>query len=152
MNEHKDFLLEAIQESKKSIKLGGFPVGAVIVKNNKIISRGISNGKKLKDPTSHAEISAIRKACKKLKTRNLKDCVLYSSCEPCMMCFFASNWAFIPEIIYACSKEKTPKNYFETSVNIKDIKNKNNLKQRVVRFKTLEKEAKLIIDNWEKNL
>ena len=69
-----------------------------------------------------------------------------------MMCFFASNWAFIPEIIYACSKEKTPKNYFETSVNIKDIKNKNNLKQRVVRFKTLEKEAKLIIDNWEKNL
>jgi guanine deaminase len=152
MKEHKDFLLEAIKESEKSVKVGGFPVGAVVVKNNKIISRGISNGKKLKDPTSHAETSAIRKACKKLNTRNLKDCTLYSSCEPCMMCFFASNWSFIPEIIYACSKEKTPKNYFETSVNIKSIKNKNNLKQKIVHLKLLETQAKLIIDNWEKNI
>lgn len=152
MKEHEKFLLEAIKESEKSIRLGGFPVGAIITLNGKIISRGISNGKKLKDPTSHAEISAIRKACKKLGTRNLSKCILYSSCEPCMMCFFASNWAFLPSIIYACSKSQTPKNYFETNIQIKDIKNKNNLKQEILHLKKLEKEAKLIIDNWEKKL
>lgn len=152
MKNHEYFLKEAIKESKHSIKIGGYPVGAVIVKEGKIISRGVSNGKNLNDATCHAEIDAIRKAGKKLKTKKLKGCTLYTSLETCMMCFFASNWAYIPEIIYACKKQKAPKNYFETSLNVKDVKSKNYRKQKIVYLKKLEKEAKLVIDNWEKNL
>ena len=152
MKTHEFFLKEAIKESKRSIKAGGYPVGAVIVKDGKIIARGISNGNKINDPTSHAEIDAIRKAGKKIKTKKLKGCTLYTSLETCLMCFFASSWAYIPEIVYACRKEKTPKNYFETSLNVEDVESKNYKKQKIIHLKKLEKEAKLIIDNWEKEL
>jgi len=153
MNDHEYFLKEAIKESQRSIKIGGYPVGAIIVKDGKIISRGVSNGKKLHDATSHAEVDAIRKAGKKLKNKFLKDCIMYTSCETCMMCYFASNWARIPEIVYACSKEKAPWHYYETSLMVKDIKGKTYKKknsQKIVHMKKLEAEAKLIIDNWEK--
>ena len=155
MINHKYFLKEAIKESKRSIKIGGYPVGAIIVKDGKIIARGVSNGKKLNDPTSHAEVDAIRKACKKTKNKFLKKCTLYTSCETCMMCYFASNWARIPEIVYACRKIKAPWHYYETSLLIKNIKGKTyrkNKAQKIVHMKNLEAEAKLIIDNWEKNI
>lgn len=95
------FLQQAIEKSKESVALGGFPVGVVIVRNGEILTSGMSNGKQLNDPTNHAEIAAMREACKKLQTRDLKDVVLYSSLEPCLMCFAASTWASIPRMVYA---------------------------------------------------
>lgn len=155
MKNHEYFLKEAINESARSVKMGGYPVGSIIVKDGKIIARGISNGKNLTDPTSHAEIDAIRKAGKKLKSKFLKDCTLYTSCETCMMCYFASNWARIPEIFYACSKAVAPMHYYETSLSVKNIKSKTYYKknpQKIIHFKNLELKAKSIIDKYEKSL
>ena len=151
MNIHENFLREAIKESERSIRSGGYPVGAIMVKNGKIIARGVSNSKKLHDATSHAEIDAIRKASKKIKNKFLKNCTLYTSLETCLMCFYASNWARIPKIVYACRKTMAPKNYYNTSLKVVDVRNKNYRKQKIVHLKKLEGEAKLIIDNYEKS-
>ncbi len=148
----RKFLNQAILEARKSVMLGGFPVGVVIVKNNKIIARGVSNGKKLNDPTSHAETEAIRKACGKIKSRNLKDTVLYSSSEPCMMCFHACHWAFIPKIVYGLSKNKHPKIFFEGKSKIQNI-NKNLYKPiNIQHIKDAEKAVLDIINLWKKKI
>jgi len=90
----KDFMHIAINVAKRA----DFPYGAIIVKNGKIIAKAGTASKKNIDPTSHAEISAIRKACKKLKSKELKGCIIYSTCEPCPMCFTAIWWAKVDRI------------------------------------------------------
>lgn len=84
----------------------GGPFGAVILdKNGNVVS--VANNQVLlhKDPTAHAEVQAIRQACKKLDTHDLSDCVLYTSCEPCPMCLSAIIWANIKEVYYGCTKK-----------------------------------------------
>lgn len=85
------YIKRAIKEVQTSVGAGGYPCGAVIVKNHEIILVGISNGKNLFDATLHAEIDAIRKASHKLQSRSLKDCTLYTSMEPCVMFFSAEK-------------------------------------------------------------
>ena len=97
------FMKMAIEEAKK----GDFPFGAVIIKDNKIISRAHNTLVKL-DPTAHAEINAIRKACKKLKTRNLSGCHLFVIAEPCPMCFIISARVGISKIVYGLELEGIP--------------------------------------------
>lgn len=94
----------AIKEARK----GDFPFGAVIVKNDKIISKSHNTLKKL-DPTAHAEVNAIRKACKNLKTRNLSGCYLFLVAEPCPMCFIISLRVGISKIIYGLDLEDIPR-------------------------------------------
>ncbi len=99
------FMLEAIRLSEENfIKNEGGPFGAVIVRNNKIIAKGINRVISQYDPTAHAEIIAIRNACKKLKRIWLDDCEIYTSCEPCPMCMSAIYWARIKKIYYANSR------------------------------------------------
>lgn len=86
-----EFLRLALDQARESVKQGGFPAGAVVVKDGRIISKGISLGFLLNDPTSHAETAAIRKACKILKTSNLEGATLYESLACCVMCFFCSK-------------------------------------------------------------
>ena len=81
------------------------PFGAVIVKNDKIISKAHNTVVNSNDPTAHAEINAIRLACQKLKTHDLSGCKIYTSCEPCPMCLSAIIWANIKDIYYANTKE-----------------------------------------------
>ena len=84
----------------------GGPFGAVIVdKSGNIISNGNNKVLKNNDPTAHAEIVAIREACKKLNTYDLSEYILYTSCEPCPMCLSAIIWANIKEVYYGCTKE-----------------------------------------------
>ena len=146
------FLQQAIEKSEESIALGGFPVGVVIVRNGEILTSGISNGKQLNDPTSHAEITAMREACKKLQTRDLKDVVLYSSLEPCLMCFAASTWASIPRVVYACSRKRVSKQHYEGEHDITTINKSARRPMQRVQFSELEDEALKVIENWEKNL
>jgi len=100
----KSFLLRAVEVASKGIDTGGGPFGAVISRDGKIISeannRVVLNG----DPTAHAEILAIRQASSLLKTYDLGDCTLYSSCEPCPMCMGAIYWAGIKKVVYACDR------------------------------------------------
>lgn len=146
----EDFLQQAIELSKKSVEQGGFPVGAIIVKDGVVISQGFSNGKNNKDATSHAEIEAIRNASQKLDTRDLFGCEIYSSMEPCLMCFSASYWAKIKKIVYAVGKDKLSKQHYEGLYSLEEINSKNNRKIEIVHTKELEAEALSIIKEWEK--
>jgi len=96
----REFMREAIRLANESVKNGGGPFGAVIVKDNEIIA-GSSNSVTIdNDPTAHAEVNTIRQACKKLGTFDLSGCVIYTSCEPCPMCLGAIYWAKIDRIYY----------------------------------------------------
>lgn len=96
---------KAIAISKKSVENGGGPFGAVIVKDGVVVASSNNQVTKNNDPTAHAEVMAIRKACKKLNTFDLSGCVLYASCEPCPMCLSAMYWAHIDRYFYANQKE-----------------------------------------------
>ena len=102
-----DFMRIAKENAENGLRANeGGPFGAVIVdKNNNIISNG--NNKVLinNDPTAHAEIIAIREACKKLHTYDLSNYIIYTSCEPCPMCLSAIIWSNIKEIYYGCTKK-----------------------------------------------
>lgn len=95
---------EAQKNETKEFKNGG-PFGAVIIKNNKIIAKANNTVLKSKDPTAHAEINVIRKACKKLRTHDLSDCILYTNCEPCPMCYAAIIWANIKQVYYGNTRD-----------------------------------------------
>lgn len=151
-NQDNYFIAKAIAVSKKSISIGGYPVGAVIVRDGKIVAQGLSNGKNNLDATMHAEIDAIRKASKKLHRRNLDDIVLYSSLEPCEMCFFASFWAYIPRIVYACERKRVKKIYYMGDHNLAVFNKKNRRKIDLVHLKQFSNSAFKIIDDWEKSL
>ena len=105
-NEDKKFLREAIKLAKEGMEsnIGG-PFGAVVVKNGEIVGRGSNNVSSSNDPTAHAEVTAIRDACKNLKSFQLDDCTLYTSCEPCPMCFGAIYWARPTRVVYAATAE-----------------------------------------------
>ena len=102
----RKYISLAIDQARKSVQNGGFPAGAVIVKDGKVISEGISVGDNLHDPTAHAETAAIREACRKLKTTNLEGATMYESLECCTMCFSVAYWSGISRIVYA--SKKTP--------------------------------------------
>jgi guanine deaminase len=100
------FIKEAISLAEKNAKSdGGGPFGAIIVKDGKIIASASNTVTVDFDPTAHAEVNVIRKACKCLDTFDLSGCVLYTSCEPCPMCLSASYWAHIDKIIYSADRE-----------------------------------------------
>lgn len=94
------FMEKAINEAKKALKRGEVPVGAIIVRNGEIIGRGYNLKETHKDPTSHAEIIAIRKAVKKIGDWRLYDSIIYVTLEPCLMCFGAILNSRIRKIVY----------------------------------------------------
>ena len=99
------FMREAIRLANESVEHGGGPFGAVVVKEGTVVS-GSSNSVTLdNDPTAHAEVNAIRQACRQLGTFDLSGCVIYTSCEPCPMCLGAIYWAHIDRIYYANTRK-----------------------------------------------
>lgn len=98
------FMRMAIKEAKKGIESHhGGPFGAVIVKDGKVVGKGHNQVLKNNDPTCHGEIMAIHKACKNLKTFDLSGCELYTTGEPCPMCYAAILWANIDKVYYGCT-------------------------------------------------
>ena len=105
---HKQYMKLAFDEAFKGIRgHKGGPFGAVIVSSGKIIGKGCNMVTSTNDPTAHAEVTAIRNACKNLKRFHLEDAVLYTSCEPCPMCLSAIYWAQIKTVYYCSSKFDT---------------------------------------------
>jgi tRNA(Arg) A34 adenosine deaminase TadA len=106
MKEKEGFMREAIRLSIENMRAGnGGPFGAVIVKDGKIIARGFNQVTSSNDPTAHAEVVAIREACKVLNSFQLDDCEIYTSCEPCPMCLGAIYWARPSKMYYANTKK-----------------------------------------------
>ncbi len=101
----KVFMREAIAMAKKGMNSNaGGPFGAVVVKDGKVVGRGHNMVLRTNDPTAHAEVVAIRDACKNLGDFQLEGCVIYTSCEPCPMCMGAIYWARPSKVYYACTK------------------------------------------------
>lgn len=116
----KMFMKRAIELSRRAsiIEKSGGVFGAVIVKDGKIISEGYNQVTKTKDPTWHAEVQAIRDACKKLGTPHLEGCILYTSAECCPMCLAAAYWAHIKHMYYGAHVEDSLKYGDFQDVNI----------------------------------
>jgi len=99
---YENFMREAIRLSEEGAKSGhGGPFGCVVVRAGQVVGKGSNKVTSTNDPTAHAEMVAIREACKALETFQLADCTLYASCEPCPMCLSAIYWARIPTVYYA---------------------------------------------------
>ena len=145
-------LKKAIEQSRESVSRGAFPVGVVIAMDGEPFTFGISNGKQLNDPTSHAEIAAMRDACSRLRTRSLKSATLYSSMEPCLMCYAACVWASIPRVVYACGKDKLSSMHFEGAHNLDAINKHTRKPIELVHITDLEGEALKVITDWEATL
>jgi len=107
------FMDEAIRLSRLSINEGGGPFGAVVVKDGEMIAKGINRVTLDNDPTAHAEMVAIRNACRELADFQLTDCILYASCEPCPMCLGGIYWARPLKVFFANSKEQAAKAGFD---------------------------------------
>jgi len=121
-NTHKEFMREAIKLSQQGMDNNdGGPFGAIVVKDGKIIGRGNNRVTSSNDPTAHAEVVAIREACKKLDDFQLENCIIYTSCEPCPMCLGAIYWARPAKMFYACSREDAAAIEFDDDFIYKEI-------------------------------
>ena len=122
-NENKNkFMLEAVTAALKGMQNNeGGPFGCVIVKDGKIVGRGNNKVTSNNDPTAHAEIMAIRDACKNLNTFQLEGCEIYTSCEPCPMCFGAIYWARPDKVYYGCSQQDAADINFDDEFIYKEI-------------------------------
>lgn len=117
------FMKQAIKEAQKAFLKDEVPIGAVLVKDGKIIARGHNNRESKFDPTGHAEIIAIRKAAKKIKSWRLEDTTLYVTIEPCSMCAGALIWSRVNRVVYGAKEPKG--GALESSYNLYAQKNLN---------------------------
>ncbi len=123
INEHdKKFLEKAIELSRQGMQQGnGGPFGCVIVMNDEIVGEGCNMVTSTNDPTAHAEVVAIRQACKKLNTYQLDGCEVYASCEPCPMCLGAIYWARPKRVVYANTRQDAAAIEFDDEFIYKEI-------------------------------
>jgi len=143
--------MEAIRVGTEGMrnKEGG-PFGCVIVKDDEIIGKGCNQVLTTKDPTSHAEVVAIRDACKNLDSFQLDGCELYTSCEPCPMCLGAIYWARPAKVYYACLKEDAAAAGFDDSFIYTEIEK--TLEQRKIpMFGISRRQATFMFEEWIDN-
>jgi tRNA(Arg) A34 adenosine deaminase TadA len=116
------FMLEAVRLSHENMQAGkGGPFGCVVVKDNVIIGRGFNQVTSSNDPTAHAEVMAIREACKTLGTFQLTGCEIYTSCEPCPMCLGAIYWARPAKVYYCNTREDAATIQFDDDFIYREI-------------------------------
>jgi guanine deaminase len=147
MDYNKKFMRKAIALSIENIKNGGGPFGAVITKDGKIISTGVNRVTSNNDPTAHAEVTAIRKASKKLGTHDLAGCQIYTSCEPCPMCLGAVYWAHLDRMYYGNTKTDAKNIGFDDSFIYDEIGLKPE-NRRVETTQLLPEEAIKAFETW----
>jgi tRNA(Arg) A34 adenosine deaminase TadA len=116
------FMREAIRLSIQMMRRGkGGPFGAVVVRKGKVVGRGSNQVTSANDPTAHAEIVAIRAACQRLKTFQLDDCELYTSCEPCPMCLSAIYWARLGNVYYGNTRKDAARIDFDDDFLYREV-------------------------------
>jgi tRNA(Arg) A34 adenosine deaminase TadA len=145
------FMQEALQLARQGIRQGhGGPFGAVVVYGGKIVGRGWNQVVQQLDPTAHAEILAIREACRRLSRFHLEDAVLYTTCEPCPMCLSAAYWARIPTLVYAADARDAAAIGFDDR-RIKQFLQQPLSKGKIQVRRTLQQEALEIFRQWEQD-
>jgi len=134
---------EAINAAFEGMRQKGGPFGAVVVKNGEIVGKGSNCVTETNDPTAHAEVVAIRDACKKLGSFQLEGCEIYTSCEPCPMCLGAIYWARPDKVFYACDKDDAADSGFDDAFIYKELKLP--LSERKVPFVQMSREEALSV-------
>ncbi|MCC9167279.1 nucleoside deaminase [Pontibacter harenae] len=148
--EKEDFMRKAIQLSVEKMEADfGGPFGAVIVRNGEIVAYGYNNVTASNDPTAHAEVDAIRKACQHLGTYQLTDCELYTSCEPCPMCLGAIYWARFRKVYYGNNKKDAAQIGFDDQFIYDEI-DKPLPERHIPMEQLLRNEALVAFQAWQK--
>ena len=152
MSKTSPFMQRAIELSRINMQSNkGGPFGAVIVRDGKIVGEGWNKVTSANDPTAHAEVEAIRDACKKLGTFELRDCEIYTSCEPCPMCLAAIYWARIDLIFYGNTREDAASIQFDDDFLYQEIVKP--MAQRTIPIKPLMRdEAMKVFKEWVEKL
>lgn len=148
MEENKKHMLLAISKAEENIVTGeGGPFGAVVVRDGKIIAAAGNRVTSTNDPTAHAEVVAIREACKSLDTFDLSGCEIYASCEPCPMCLGAIMWARIDKLYYAADRVDAARAGFDDELFYTELALPAD--QRMMKpVQLLQKEANHVFDKW----
>ena len=118
---HEKYMRLALAEAEVALAKGEVPIGAVVVCHDRVVARAHNLTETLCDPTAHAEVSAIRAACKKLGTFNLSEYEIFTSCEPCPMCLGAIYWAHLSKIYYGNNRTDAAKIGFDDDFIYKEI-------------------------------
>jgi guanine deaminase len=148
MTQQEEFMQEAIRLSIEKMEAGfGGPFGAVVVCNGQIIARGYNNVLSSNDPTAHAEVDAIRKACQALGTYQLDNCELYTSCEPCPMCLGAIYWARPKKVYYGNTKTDAANIGFDDQFIYNEIDKPLSIRT-IPMEQLLPEQAKEAFDRW----
>ena len=143
------FMARAIQLSIENVNSGrGGPFGAVVVKNGVIIGEAANQVTSTNDPTAHAEVLAIRGACRKLSTFDLEGCEIYTSCEPCPMCLGAIYWARLARVYFANVNADASKIGFDDSLIYREIAQPH-AKRKIPMIQMMREEALAAFRAWE---
>ncbi|MEK7256351.1 MAG: nucleoside deaminase, partial [Bacteroidota bacterium] len=146
--EHQKFMQQAIRLAFEGMRNGeGGPFGAVVVRNGEIIGKGNNQVAASNDPTAHAEIVAIRDACRRLGHFQLDDCILYTSCEPCPMCLGAIYWARPKQIFFACTREDAAAIAFDDDFIYREMELPHE-ERRIPAVQILREEALAAFEEW----
>ena len=148
MEEDKIFMRDAIGQSLAGMQNNeGGPFGAIVVKDGIVVGRGNNQVTSTNDPTAHAEIMAIRDACKNLNSYQLDECVIYTSCEPCPMCLGAIYWARPCHVYYGCTREDAAKIGFDDDVIYREMGVP--IEERIIPMvQLLQEEALGVFEAW----
>jgi guanine deaminase len=139
---------EAIELSVRGMRrAGGGPFGAVVVRGGDVIAQGWNRVTSANDPTAHAEIVAIRRACRRLKVFHLTDCDLYTSCEPCPMCLSAIYWAHVRHVYYGATRQDAARIDFDDDFIYREIA-RPIARRRIKMKQLLRAEALVAFDEW----
>ncbi len=146
---HSKFMLAAIALSRTKMRADcGGPFGAVVVRRGQIVGRGWNQVTSTNDPTAHAEVIAIRAACRRLKTFSLADCELYTSCEPCPMCLAAIYWARIKKVYYANTRRDAARIAFDDALIYREV-NQPITRRQIPMRQLLRSEALMVFQEWQ---
>ena len=136
------FMQDAIERAMENVRSGrGGPFGAVVVKDGRVIATGVNSVTASNDPTAHAEVNAIREACRTLETFQLTGCEIYTSCEPCPMCLGAIYWARPDRVFFAATASDAAAAGFDDSFIYAELKVPH--QERKIPFESLMHEAGL---------
>lgn len=145
------FMDKAIALANASSRSGrNGPFGAVVAQDDRLLGEGVNHVVKRRDPTAHAEVMAIRAACRALRSHRLDGCTLYSSCEPCPMCLAAAYWARIERIVFACTRQDAAEAGFDDDAIYRELPLP--WPSRRMKFRQIRRQAGLqTLKHWKDN-
>jgi guanine deaminase len=145
---HHQFMARAIELAQAGVEGDGGPFGCVIVKDGKIVGEGNNRVTSTNDPTAHAEVVAIREACKNLDSFQLEGCIVYTSCEPCPMCLGAIYWSRPERIFIACNRQDAAVAGFDDEFIYEEISSPDFASRKVPMAMLMRDEGLQVFKNW----